>query len=43
MITPPTKKRMIAIVKGCANCNAILVATEAEGHNIAKKIPAIIS
>ena len=38
---PARKKRETAITKGCANCKAILVVTEAEGHKRAKKIPAV--
>lgn len=40
---PARKKRETAITKGCANCSAILVVTEAEGHKSAKKIPAVIN
>lgn len=42
-MAPPMKKRVTAITKGCADSNPILVAAEADDHNIAKQIPAAMS
>jgi len=40
IIKPAMKKREVAITKGCADSNPILVATEADDHKTAKAIPA---
>lgn len=38
-MTEATPKRLTATTNGCASFSAILVAVDAEAHNIANKIP----
>lgn len=40
---PPIKNLVTAITKGWADCSPILVAADADDHNMAKKIPAVIN
>jgi hypothetical protein len=42
MILPATANLTWAITKGCATVRPILVAVDAEAHNMANKIPAPI-
>lgn len=42
-MNPAIKKRVTAIIKGCALCKPILVAADADAHRIAKQIPAVSS
>lgn len=42
MITPATANLTCAITSGWDDCNAILVAVDADAHKNAKRIPAMI-